>query len=55
MKTETNSVVPLNSACSRALKDREVVHKRYRSHPSAKIAKIHALYIYAFNHAKSII
>ena len=41
----------INSACSRAVKDREVVHKRYRSNP---YAQIHALYIYARNHAKSI-
>ena len=32
-----------NSACSRAVKDREAAHKRYRSHLSAET---HALYIY---------
>ena len=42
----------LNSACSRAVKDREVAHKRYHSYPSAEI---HARYISARNHAKSIL
>ena len=41
-----------NSACSRAVNNREAAHKWYRSHPSAET---HALYIYARNHAKSIL
>ena len=41
-----------NSACSRAVNDREAAHKRYRSHSSAET---HALYISASNHAKSIL
>ena len=41
-----------NSACSRAVNDREAAHKRNRTHPSAEI---HALYIYARNHAKFIL
>ena len=41
-----------NSACSRAVNDREATHKRYRSHPSAET---HALYISAHNHSKSIL
>ena len=40
-----------NNACSRAVKDREAPHKRYRSHLSAKT---HALYIFILNHIKSI-
>ena len=39
-----------DSACSRAVKNREAAHKRYRSHPSAET---HTLYISARNHAKS--
>ena len=41
-----------NSACSHAINDRETAHKRYHSHPSAET---HALYISAYNHAKSIL
>ena len=41
-----------NSASSRAVKDWETAHRRYRSHPSAET---HALYISARNHAKSIL
>ena len=49
--SDTKSKKPwFNSACSRAVKDREVAHKRYRSHASAET---HALYISARNHAKS--
>ena len=40
-----------NSACFRAIKDREADHKRY-SHPSVET---HALWISARNHAKSIL
>ena len=39
-----------NSACFRAVKDKEAAHKWYRSYPSAET---HALYISAHNHAKS--
>ena len=39
-----------NTACSRAIHDREVAHKRYLSLPSPES---HALYISARNHAKS--
>ena len=41
-----------NSACSRAVNDRVIAHKRYRSYPSAEC---HALYISARSHAKSIL
>ena len=41
-----------NSVCSRAVRDREAAHKRYRSHPSAET---HTLYISARNHARSIV
>ena len=41
-----------NSTCSRAVKDREAAHKRYRSHPSAET---HSLYISARNYDKSIL
>ena len=41
-----------NFTCSRAVKDREVAHKRYRRNPSAEN---HALYISARNHAKSVL
>ena len=41
-----------NSACSRAVKNREAAHKRYRSHPSAET---YALYMSARNHAKFIL
>ena len=41
-----------NSACSRAINDREAAHKRYRSHPSAES---HSLYISVRNHAKFIL
>ena len=41
-----------NSICFRAIKNRGEVQKWYRSHPSAEI---HALYISARNHAKSIL
>ena len=41
-----------NSACSRAIKDREAAHKRYRSHPSVAT---YSFYMSARNHAKSII
>ena len=41
-----------NSACSRAINDREAAHKRYRSHLSAET---HALHISTRNHAKSIL
>ena len=41
-----------NSACSHAVRDREVAHKRYRKHPSPET---HALYISARNHAKSLL
>ena len=41
-----------NSACSRAINDREVAHKRYRSNPSPET---HALYISARNHTKSVL
>ena len=41
-----------NSTCSRAVKDREVAHKRYRSNPSPET---HALYISARNHTKSVL
>ena len=40
-----------NSACSRAVKDKEAAHKEYHSHPSAETL---ALYIPARNHAKSV-
>ena len=51
--TNTKAKKPwFNSACSHANKDREVGHKRYRSHPSAET---HALCISARNHTKSII
>ena len=40
-----------NSACSYAVKDKEVFHKRYRSHQSAEI---HALYISERNQSKPI-
>ena len=40
-----------NTACSRAIHDREVAHKRYLSLPSPES---HALYISARNHAKSV-
>ncbi|MPC56535.1 hypothetical protein E2C01_050497 [Portunus trituberculatus] len=43
------STVP-RAACSRAVHDREVAHKRYLSLPSPES---HALYISAQNHAKS--
>ena len=42
----------LNSACSRAVKNREAAHKQYRSHPSAET---YALYISARKYAKSIL
>ncbi|MPC80046.1 hypothetical protein E2C01_074610 [Portunus trituberculatus] len=38
-------------ACSRAIRDREVAHKRYLSLPSPS----HTLYISAQNHAKSVL
>ena len=41
-----------NTACSRAIHDREVAHKRYLSLPSPES---HALYISARNHAKSVL
>ena len=41
-----------NSACSRAVKDREAAHIRYRSHPSAET---YALYTFARYHIKSIL
>ena len=41
-----------NSACSRAVKDREATHKRHRSHSSAEN---HALYISVHKHAKFIL
>ena len=41
-----------NFACSRAVKDREAAHKRYRSHSSAETRFLH---ISACNHAKSIL
>ncbi|MPC11033.1 hypothetical protein E2C01_003686 [Portunus trituberculatus] len=41
-----------NRACSRAVHDREVAHKRYLSLPSPES---HALYISARNHAKSVL
>ena len=42
----------LNSACSRAVNDREMAYKRYRRYPSAVT---HTLYIFTRNHAKSIL
>ena len=41
-----------NFTCSRAVKDREVAHKRYRRNPSQVN---HDLYISARNHAKSVL
>ena len=41
-----------NLACSRAIHDREVAHKWYLSLPSPDT---YALYIFARNHAKSLI
>ena len=41
-----------NYTCSRAIKDREVAHKRYRRNPSNEN---HTLYISARNHAKSVL
>ena len=41
-----------NSACCRAVNDREAIDKRYRSHPSVET---HALYISDCKHAKSIL
>ena len=41
-----------NLACSRAIRDREAAHKRYRSLPSAEN---HSLYISAQKHAKSVL
>ena len=41
-----------NSACSRAIRDREVAYKRHRDLPSPAN---HALYISARNHAKSVL
>ena len=41
-----------NTACSRAIHDREEAHKGYLSHPSPES---HALYISARNHAKSVL
>ncbi|MPC17315.1 hypothetical protein E2C01_010166 [Portunus trituberculatus] len=41
-----------NTACSRAIHDREVAYKRYLSLPSPES---HALYISARNHAKSVL
>ncbi len=40
------------TACSRAINDREVAHKRYLNFPSPES---HALYISARNHAKSVL
>ncbi|MPC12807.1 hypothetical protein E2C01_005518 [Portunus trituberculatus] len=41
-----------NSACYRAIHDREVAHKRYLSHPSLES---HSLYISGQNHAKFVL